>query len=218
MRRLPLTAALIALLAAALWWTGALERLGPLLEPQALRAAVAEAGPWGPALFIAALAAASALFLAGPVVWAGAQLWPWPLAFAYALAGVLLCSVAAYALSKLALRGERALPPLPARLRPYQAKLEARPLWASLALRVVFWVNPFVDLLLATTRVSTGAYLAGALLGLAPVTLLQVFVGRAGGALVGLFEVRDWALVGALVLAGGALYWARRRRLEETSG
>lgn len=202
--------ALLGLLVAMLLWQR--EAFLGWLSPEAMQAAVAEAGAWGPALYIALAMASFTVFLLAPAVWVATALWSVPWAFAYSFLAALLASFLTYGLT-FALGRDWARARVPARLEQWEARLEARPVWALVLIRFWFWANPLVDMLVAISRVPTPAYVSGTVLGLLWPTAFQVGLGAGGGALIASIEVPVWvwgiAVAGLVVTAG--IVWTRRR-------
>ena len=72
-----IVAAVAALLVMA--WSGGW--LAVFTDREAIQATIAQAGFWGPLLFIALALGLFAAFMLAPVVWASTAVWPLPLAF-----------------------------------------------------------------------------------------------------------------------------------------
>lgn len=172
---------LIAAAVAFAWWG---DWLDDAFDPETIRAAVLDAGIWGPALFIAIAMASFTIFLLAPVVWVSVALWPIPEAFAYSFAASVLASFITYA-ATFALGRDWARTRIPERLIAWEQRLEARPVFALVTLRSLLWANPLVDILVAVSRVPPRAYLVGTILGLIGPTAFQVGVAAGGGALLG---------------------------------
>lgn len=176
-------ALVLVLIAGALvlaWWG---DWLDDAFDPDTIRAAVLDAGIWGPALFIGIAMASFTVFLLAPVVWVSVALWPVPEAFAYSFAASLLASFITYA-TTFALGRDWARARIPARLMAWEQRLEARPVFAQVALRSLLWANPLVDILVAVSRVTPRAYFLGTILGLVGPTAFQVGIAAGGGALL----------------------------------
>lgn len=217
--RATLIAGLSLLLGAAYWNGDSLQRW---LSPDAVQAAVAGAGAWGPALYVVLAMASFTVFLLSPVVWVATALWPVPWAFAYSFVAALLASLLTYGLT-FVLGREWARARVPASISQWEARLEARPIWALVLIRFWLWANPLVDMLVAVSSVPPRAYVLGTLLGLLWPTAFQIGLGAGGGALLSSVEIPlwGWAVIAVIVAAGGAVLWSRRRapaEAEEMSG
>jgi uncharacterized membrane protein YdjX (TVP38/TMEM64 family) len=88
-----LMVAIVAALLVTAWRGG---WLGALSDREAMQATIAQAGFWGPLLFVALAVGLFAAFMLAPPVWAATAVWPLPLAFAYSFAAALLASVITY--------------------------------------------------------------------------------------------------------------------------
>jgi uncharacterized membrane protein YdjX (TVP38/TMEM64 family) len=207
MRKPPsIVLAIVAVLLAVAWSRG---WLGALAEPGAIQALVPQAGVWGPLLFIAlSLGFFSLFFLSGPV-WASTAIWPLPLAFAYSFAAALLASVITYAVA-YQLGHDWAQDRVPASIRRWEERLRARPFSTIVALRILLWANPLVDLFAAVTRMPPRTYVLATVIGLVPTTGFQIFLGAGGMAVAGRLPWWGWALPVAALLAGVVIH--RRRR------
>jgi uncharacterized membrane protein YdjX (TVP38/TMEM64 family) len=197
MRRPAFVLAILLLLLAVAWATGALEGLG---EPEAIRQQVAAAGIWGPLVFIGVAAALFAVFMLAPPVWAAATLWPLPVAFAYSLIAALMASMTTYLLTRRLGRAW-ARDRIPASIQLWEQRLESRPLLTVLLLRQLLWANPLVDMLVAVTKIPVRTYMTGTLVGLVPPTAFHVLVGAGGLELAGRLPWWGWVAVASLVSA-----------------
>lgn len=161
---------------AGLWWTGILAELA---DPEKIRAVVQQAGPAAPLAFVALQIPLNLVFLAGVPVWIAATLWPLPLAIAYSIAGTVVASTSTYLLARR-LGGRWAGARTSRRLRRFERHIDRKPLRTVATLRLLLWINPGVDLLMATARVAPRDYLLGTAAGLAVPTAARVAVGDVG--------------------------------------
>jgi len=205
---------IIVLVLVGLAWAGGV--FDGLQDIDAIRAAIEDAGAWGPPLYILAAMAAFTVFMLSFPVWAAAAVWPPHLAFAYSFAAAILGSMLVYCLT-VALGRAWARERVPPSLALWEARLEARPIVALVSLRLLLWANPLVDMLLAVSRVPPRDYVIGTVLGLAGPTAFQVGMGAGGSALLSHLATRDipwwqWLLVVALLgaIGAGALHWRRK--------
>ncbi|HYD49872.1 MAG TPA: VTT domain-containing protein, partial [Terriglobales bacterium] len=183
----------LASMVAVLWWT---DLLSTLAEPAAIEQTVAAAGMWGPLLYIALAVGLFAVFLLAPPVWASAALWPWPIAFAYSYVASVLASVLTYELVRLFAR-DWARARVPAKIQSWEQRLEARPVLTVLALRLMLWANPMVDMLAAVSTIPRRSYLIATLAGLLLPTALHVALGAGGIAAAATAPWWLWIIVGA---------------------
>ena len=185
--------------------------LAALTEPGAIQVLVLQAGMWGPLLFIAlSLGFFALFFLSGPV-WASTALWPLPLAFAYSFLAALLASVITYALASW-LGRDWAQDRVPASIQRWEERLRARPFWTVVALRMLLWANPLLNLFAAVARVPVRTYLLATVVGLVPTTAFQILFGVGGIAAAGRLPWWGWVLIVAAALVGGVVAVHRRRR------
>ncbi len=196
----------IATAAITLWWTGI---LGELVEPDRIRALVAAAGPAAPVAFILLLIPLNPVFLAGAPIWISSTVFPLHLAVIYSIVGAVITSAATHSLARY-FGQEWATTKIPTKLHGFRNRLEKRPLRAIATLRVLLWINPGVDLLMAVSKVRMRDYLLGTALGLALPTALRVYLVHAGieAAGSGSSNVWMWALIplAALALLGVTYY------------
>ncbi len=201
----------VAVLAlAALWQADQVEQW---LAPDVIQARVEAAGAWGPLVYILLAMASFLVFLLAPVVWVATALWSPPVAFAYSFIAALVASLLTYGMT-FALGRDWARARVPESFAQWEARLEARPIAALVAIRFWLWANPFVDMLVAVSRVPTSAYVAGTILGLLWPTAFQVAMGAGGGAILSRLDLPTWAWVvlAAAVAAGVVVVLLRRRQ------
>lgn len=160
----------------ALWWSGALAHMS---DKEWIRAQVEAAGWFGPLLFLLLVIVLFPLFLAGPLLWISGTIWPLPLAIAYSCAAALLASFLYFFIARW-LGQEWVARRIPAKIREYEAKLEAYPARTIMALRLFLWINPAVDFLIAITKIPTTTYLIFTSLVFIPSTAMQVTVTTLG--------------------------------------
>jgi len=208
MNRKIVIAAAVLTVVGALWASGSLTNL---TDAERIQELVAEAGPFGPLVFILVAMLLFTVFLLGPPVWASGAIWPLPLAILYSFVASLAASLLTYGFARL-LGQSWAQKHVPDKLRRYEDRLEARPTLTVLLLRILLWANPFVDLLVGVSRVSFSAYLLGTLIGLAPTTAFQVILGKKGIELAAEAPSWLWGLLLAAALLGLlARRWRRNR-------
>jgi len=179
-------------------------------SPDRVRAAVAAAGVAGPLIFIALLVPLNVFFLAGPPIWISATLWPTPLAIIYSIIGAIVASIGTYALART-LGRDWARSKIPARVRHYEDRLERSPMRMVATMRLLFWLNPGIDLLLAVSRVRRRDYVAATVVGMVPFTALRVVIGEKGIAAAAYAPQWFWPGVGAAAVAAVGLRWYQIR-------
>jgi uncharacterized membrane protein YdjX (TVP38/TMEM64 family) len=205
--------AVTAVLLVLVWRSGVLVRF---TQPQAIQQTIAHAGVWAPVVFIALGLGMFAAFMLAPLVWAATAVWPLPLAFSYSLGLTVCASVLTYGVA-CRLGQDWAQERVPARIQRWEARLRAYPFSTILALRILLWANPLIDLFAAVTRVPTRTYLLATVIGLVPTTAFQILLGAGGITLAGQLPWWGWVLVAAGLAAGGFGYRrlrARRARRE----
>lgn len=195
--------AIVAIAVAYAVWSGGLLDYA---APERIRAMVDAAGLAGPIIFIAMLVPLNFVFLAGPPIWISATLWPAPLAILYSACGAVLASAAAYAMARYFGR-EWARAKIPNNLLRFEERLERRPIRAVATMRVMFWLNPGIDLLIAVTRVRGRDYLVATVLALVPFTALRVLIGKKGIDAAMNAAPWFWPTVAGLVIAAIGLRW-----------
>lgn len=197
----------VALAAGYAVWSGGLLEYA---SPERVRATVASAGAAGPLIFIAMLVPLNLIFLAGPPIWLSATLWPAPLAILYSALGAVLASFGAYAMARYFGR-EWARAKIPQNLRRFEERLERRPIRIVATMRVMFWLNPGIDLLIAVSRVRARDYLIATVLALVPFTALRVLIGQKGIEAALNAAPWFWPTVIAVVIAVAGLRWYQVR-------
>lgn len=189
---------LVALTILIAWWTGLFDRAG---DVETIRAAVKEAGAWGPIVFVAIAMVSYFFFMLSPPVWAAAVIWPAPLAFLYSLSATLLASFVTYTVARR-LDPEWIQERIPASLEVWQERLESHPFSGMLALRLLLWANPLIDLYAAASRFSRPAYVTGTVVGLVVPTAFQIFLGVGGTMLITQLDFPWWYWLAAIVIIG----------------
>lgn len=152
-------------------------------DPSAIQARIAEAGLWGPLVFLCLAVGMFALLMMAPVVWAATAVWPLPLAFSYSFAAALLASVFTYAAARRLDQGWQR-DRIPISIQRWEDRLRAHPVSTLLALRLVLGANPLVDLFAGAAQVTARAYLLSTVVGLLVSTAFHVVLG-VGGIVVG---------------------------------
>jgi uncharacterized membrane protein YdjX (TVP38/TMEM64 family) len=196
---------------AALVWLWLSGQLSELADRQRVATLVGGMGPFGPALFILLIVALFPVFLIGPPIWASAAVWAPPLAVLYSTAGCIVASFVFYALARL-LGQSWAQRHIPDKLRRYEDRLMRAPFRTVLAMRLVLWANPALDLLIGISRVPPRSYLLATAIGLLPSTAVQVLVMGKAIALALQLPSGLWAAIAGAIAAGLLIRAHLRRR------
>ncbi|MBX7084688.1 MAG: VTT domain-containing protein [Nannocystaceae bacterium] len=163
--------ALLAAVAAVLWWGAA------GLSASAVRQQLLDSGPWGPVLFVAAFAALQPFGVSAHVfIVAAALVWAPQWAAALSWLGVMLAGCVAFGVARWMGRGW-VQARLPARLRQWDDRLAAHGFRTVLVMRLLFFTFGPMQLMLGVSQVRFGAFLLGSAIGLAPVVVVESFVG-----------------------------------------
>jgi len=210
MRALRIAVALaVAATVLAAWRCGILAQLR---HPAEARAAIAALGPWGHAAFVLAYAILQPFGVPGTVfILAAPLLWPWPVAFAVSLAGTMAASVVGFAFARFIARDFVAAR-IPARMRRYDEALARRAFATVLALRLVFWMPPWLHFFFGVSRVSFATHFWASLLGYLPSLLATAYFGDRLFVWLGRAPTSVWAGLALALAALGAVAWAIARR------
>lgn len=201
-----IAALVVVLILGGLYVSGTLEKLA---DPDTIRTSIAEAGVWGPVLFIGLAMSLFPFFMLAPPVWVSVSIWPAPEAFAYSYFASMLASLLTYGLA-IAVGAEKAAARLPDTMRSWEAKVQKQPYTTLLTLRFMLWANPLVDIFSAVMNVGNFAYLVSTAVGIAIATAFQIAIGM-GGAVV-LSWAPWWFWVGLVLVSGLGWWWWRWRR------
>ncbi len=146
-------------------------------DPDQLRQTLVAMGPKGYVVFLAAFTLLQPLGVPGIGFVLGATyVWPKPIAFALSVAGSMTASTLGFAATRFVAR-DWVLARLPARLRPWEARLAREGLMTTVILRLIFLMNPFVNGLLGVSNVRFSTFLLGSFLGFVPALAVVVWVG-----------------------------------------
>lgn len=209
-----LVLAAVAGIAILLWWNGT---LGRMIEPDRIRAMADAAGPAAPLAFIVLLIPLNPVLLAGAPIWVSSTVFPLHLAIIYSIIGATVASAGTHALASYFGR-EWARERIPHKLHGFRDRLESHPLKTVATLRILLWINPGVDLLMAVSRVRPLDYLIGTLVGIALPTAVRVYIGYIGIEAVGDSNAWIWAVIPITIAAivGFRLYRKSRTRNRDT--
>lgn len=208
------------LLLVAILLAGVAAYLGGLHEnfdPEALRELVAEAGVWGPVLFVL-LFGLEGLGVPGIVfVLTALALWPPWLAFLLNWLGAQVAGVVGFTFARTVGRDWIAQH-LPERVRGFEQQVVERGVQTVIVVRLFFFLAPWAHWALGLSPVSWRAFLLGSAIGYVPL-MLAISLGGAA-----LFEwlagrpVALWLGLGAVVVAAVVVrrLLARRRGLVDS--
>jgi len=201
---------------AALWWSGA---LGPWLEPERVRAFLAETGPLGPLVFVAAFALLEPFGVPGAVFMIPASLvWPPALAIALTVGGAVGAGVVAFALSRWIGR-DAIVARLPERLRRLTEGAQARGFRSAFVVRLVFFLFPPAHWALGISGIRLAPLVAGSALGFLPGAAVWVLVTREVVEKLEHAPAWGWIALGVVALAAVAgVAWWRGRHSDRTWG
>jgi uncharacterized membrane protein YdjX (TVP38/TMEM64 family) len=205
MRRTVGILAFVAMLLGVAWATGL---LGELTDPEAIRRRVLAAGAWGPVFFILLAVGSFTVFMLAPVIWVAGALWSLPEAFSYSWIAAMVGSVGTYAITRK-LGRSWARERVPASIRLWEQRLEARPFATVMTLRVLLWANPLVDMLVAVTEIPVRTYLIATAIGMLMPTIFHVLVGAGGVELMNSMPWWGWVIL----VAGLGLCYVLYRKL-----
>lgn len=204
----------IAALLVVVWAMGWLDEL---TNPEMIRQRVIGAGGWGPLLFIALAVASFTVFMLAPVIWIAGALWPLPEALLYSWIAAMIGSIATYLVTRL-LGRDWARERIPASIRLWEERLGNRPFATVMALRLLLWANPLVDMLVAVTAIPARIYLIATGIGMLIPTVFHVLIGLGGVELAGRMPWWGWTTIAAAMAVAMLAYWVlRSRRLRELS-
>ncbi len=161
-------AAVVALIA-----SGAHERL----STEGVRTWVAEAGPWGPLLFLALFAALQPFGLsAHAFIIAAGLIWPPLQALALSFSGALLATSVSFGFARY-VGHDWVQPRLPEKLRAYDDRLAMRGFRTVVLLRLLFFSFAPLQLMFGVSRVRFRDVLAGSAVGMLPLMVAETWLG-----------------------------------------
>ena len=193
--RIAVTAAVVGLLL-VVYASG----LDDQLRPDAIRALLVGAGPWGPPLFWAhfalgeMVAIPSVLF----VIVAG-MTWPREAALAISWVGAVLSATAVFVVARYLVRDvvQGRMSP---RLRWLESWTASRALLGVILIRLFTFLAPWTHLALAVSRVRVRDYVLGTAIGVIPAIIGLVLVGEAASEFLPEVPGWVWLLIGLLVV------------------
>jgi uncharacterized membrane protein YdjX (TVP38/TMEM64 family) len=101
---------------------------------------------------------------------------------------------------------------IPASIRLWEERLEKRPFATVMALRLLLWANPLVDMLVAVTAIPIRTYLIATSIGMLVPTVFHVLVGAGGVELAGRMPWWGWMTIAVALAVGMLLYRVLRSR------
>jgi uncharacterized membrane protein YdjX (TVP38/TMEM64 family) len=142
-----------------------------------LRQTIGEAGPWGPAIYVAIFGLLQPFGLTAHVlVPAAGLIWEPKLAVALAWTGSMASTTTAFWFARY-VGQDWVQARLPARLRGYDDRLERHGFRTVLVLRLVFYTLAPVQHMFGVSRARFRDVLAGTAIGVVPVLLVEVLIG-----------------------------------------
>jgi uncharacterized membrane protein YdjX (TVP38/TMEM64 family) len=182
-------------------------------EPARIKQALIDLGPWGYVAFVVAYAALQPFGVPGTVfILAAPLIWPWPVAFAFSMAGTMAASVVGFSFARFVAR-DWVSKRVPARFRAYDEALEKRAFFTVVMLRLIFWMPPMLHVFFGVSRVPFWTHFWGSLVGYILPLLLTAYFGQK------VFDaMRDappavWVGLGAVMVTIVVVFWLVSRRL-----
>ena len=171
-----------------------------LADPREAAAVLREAGGWGYLLYLVSFSLLAPFFVPGiAFVVPAAMIWPRWLALGLSILGAGGAGTVGFAFARFLARDWVAAR-TPARLRAWDAALQARPVRTVVWIRLLTAFFPPAHWALGLSGVGYGSFVLGTMLGLTPLIVALTFLG--GG-------LMDWALAQPPEswwwMAGGAL-------------
>ena len=209
-------AALVASVVAWVYASGAYQKF----DPATMRVWFREAGVWGGVIFIAAYSFLQPLgvnglvfLLSAPLIWTPAE------AFLLNWAGTIGTGIFSFSGARFVAR-DWVQKRLPKGIRRFDDRLQTHGFRTVFLLRLIFYTAPTVQWALGVSRVSSGPFLAGTVLGVAPFTLLTTLVGVRVAAWIEEHPVATWPwerlwpvlIVAAVVVAAVGVFVVRKWR------
>jgi len=147
------------------------------INPEAIHNPLRELGVPGMLLFLVVFCIFQPLYVSVYIFIAAATLtWEPITAFVLSYMGVLGSGITSFAFSRY-LAQDLARSRIPASIKRYDERLEAKGFQTVLLLRILFYTTPIVQMFLGVSRVRYGPFLAGTAIGILPTTLIVVFLG-----------------------------------------
>ena len=142
---------------------------------------------------------------------AAALVWPWPVAFALSMVGAVSASAVGFSFARFVAR-EWVGRTVPARFHAYDEALARRALATVFALRLIFWMPPWLHAFFGISRVRFWTHFWGTAAGyVLPLLVTSYFGPRALDALRGL-PASVWMGAALVATAAALATWALRRR------
>lgn len=153
------------------------------LAPDRLRELLAEAGGWGPVVFVLLFTVFEPFFTPGALfILVAATLWPFWLAFLFSWLGATGAGMFGFAFARY-LGRDWAEDHMPERLRKWDDRLSHNGLPIVILFRLVFFLNPPSHWALGLSRVPVSTAIAGTAIGFSPAIALWTYFGA---------EILDW--------------------------
>ncbi len=205
----------IALVVAVISGLVVAQRLGILQrfsEPARLTQTLAQMGPWGYVVYVAAYAMLQPFGIPGTAfVVAAALIWPWPIAFGASMAGTMAASVVGFMFARFVAR-DWLQTKIPARFRKYDEALEKRAFATVFFLRLVFWMPPLLHAFFGISKVRFSTHFWASLAGYVLPLLVMSFFGQRLFDAMRNAPMSVWIGVGAVVVAIGVFWGVRLRQ------
>ena len=182
-------------------------------DPAGVKATLVGLGPWGYVAFVVVYATLQPFGFPGTVfIWAAPLIWPWPVAFALAMAGTMAASVVGFLFARFVAR-DWVAPRIPERFRRHNDALGQRAFATVFVLRLVFWMPPPLHAFFGVSQVRFWTHFWGSLVGY---TFLLLLVSVFGERLIDMLVAAPrelWiAAIGLGIVVVGLGLWALQRR------
>jgi len=170
-------------------------------EPQVLAQTLVEMGTWGYLAFILAYAVLQPFGVPGTIFIVAAPLiWPWQPAFVLSMIGTLGASVVGFSFARFVAK-DWVEARIPARLRKYDASLEANAFQTVALLRLIFWMQPMLHSFFGVSKVGFWTHFWGSFAGYVPPLLLVSYLGTRMFDATGTMQPGAWPILAGLLVA-----------------
>lgn len=198
MRRRFTLLALVLLLLAAAWYSGAFRAFS---DVDRVRALIDSWGPWAYLFFLGTFIVLQPLGIPA-LLWVvpAGILWPFWIAFPLSLGGGLGAASTGFLFARYVARDWVAAR-LPVRLRRFDHRLGAHGLRAVILIRLVFLLGAPTHWLLGLSKVDYRAYALGTVIGALPSIALVTYFGERAYRWIEANQALSWAVLAAIVAA-----------------
>jgi len=185
--------------------------LAQFADPARARAALNAMGPWGYVAFVLAYALLQPFGVPGTVfIMVAPLIWRWPVAFALSMVGTMAASVVGFSFARFVARDwmTKRIPP---RIARYNEALEKRAFATVFALRLFFWMPPWLHAFFGVSKVSFSTHFWASLLGYVLPLLATAYFGERFFTFMRNAPPSTWVAMIAAWLTVALIVWAARR-------